>query len=72
MLGMLNQNRIAQTVTPIKNAVNTMQAIGNNPLVKKAMAYIQESGGDPKKAFYKLAEDNGLNAEMIDSLNDIR
>lgn len=68
MLGMLNQNRIAQTVTPIKNAVNTMQAIGNNPLVKKAMAYIQENGGDPKKAFYKLAEDNGLNAEMIINL----
>ena len=36
-----------------------------NPNVKKVMDIVQQYGGDPNKAFYALAEQNGINPQEI-------
>ncbi len=41
-----------------------------NPQVKWVLDLVQQSGGDPKTAFYKLAEQKGVNPEDI--LNALR
>lgn len=65
-----------QSLAPIKNIINALKAAKNpqayiqemiaaDPNMKKAINYINANGGDPKKAFYKLAQENGLNPEEI-------
>lgn len=44
------------------------QMMNNNPDYAKAQKLIEESGGDAKAAFYKLAENNGINPDEILSL----
>ena len=52
----------------IKSAVNN--SIQNNPHLKEAIDYINANGGDPKEAFYKLAEEKGVDPqEFLNSLN---
>lgn len=41
------------------------QAIQNNPQMKQVMEYINQNGGDPKTAFYKLAKEKGVDPEEI-------
>lgn len=41
------------------------QAIQNNPQMKQVMDYINQNGGDPKTAFYKLAQEKGVDPEEI-------
>ena len=41
------------------------QLMGNNPQMKQVMDIIQQSGGDPKAAFYKLAEQKGINPQDV-------
>lgn len=36
-----------------------------NPQVRSVMNLVQQSGGDPKTAFYKLAEQKGVDPEEI-------
>ena len=36
-----------------------------NPQMKSAMDLVRQSGGDPKTAFYKLAEQQGVDPEEI-------
>jgi hypothetical protein len=33
--------------------------------MKQAMDYVNQNGGDAKEAFYKLANENGVNPEDI-------
>ena len=33
--------------------------------MQQAMEYIKANGGDAKKAFYKLAEENGIDPQSI-------
>ena len=60
----------------IRNMMNTVRSAGNpqvmlmnmaqnNPGIKQAMDVINQSGGDPQKAFYALAEQKGVNPEDI-------
>lgn len=36
-----------------------------NPQLKQVLDYVQQSGGDPKQAFYKLAQDKGIDPNQI-------
>ena len=57
MMGMLNasQNPVAM--------MNSM--VQGNPNLKQVMDFINQSGGDPKKAFYALAEQKGIDPQEI-------
>ena len=37
----------------------------NNPQLQQAMAVVQQSGGDPQKAFYSLCQQNGVDPQTI-------
>ena len=39
------------------------QMMGQNPQMKQAMDYVNANGGDPQKAFYKLAQEQGVNPD---------
>ena len=41
------------------------QMIGQNPQLKQVMDYVNANGGDPKSAFYKMAEERGVNPNDI-------
>ena len=53
----------------VKAAQNPNAALGqlmqNNPQYAQVMRIIQENGGDAKKAFYALAQKNGVDPEEI-------
>lgn len=36
------------------------QMMQNNPQMKDVMNYINQNGGDPKQAFYKMAQEKGI------------
>lgn len=76
MLAMLNQNRMAQNLQPIKNMMNMLRGAGNpsmmlqqmtaqNPQMQQVMNYVNENGGNAKQAFYKLAQEKGVNPDEI-------
>ena len=61
---------------PIKNmlgmvrSANNPQAMMNmlaqsNPNLKQAMDLVQQSGGDPQKAFYSLCQQRGVDPNTI-------
>lgn len=37
----------------------------NNPNLKQVMDFINQTGGDPQKAFYAMAEQKGVNPQDI-------
>lgn len=41
------------------------QMISSNPQMKQVVDIINQSGGDPKKAFYTMAERNGVDPQQI-------
>ena len=57
MMGMLNSSQNPQAM------MNSM--VQSNPNLKQVMDIINQSGGDPKKAFYALAEQKGVNPQEI-------
>lgn len=72
MLTNLNQNRMA----PIKQMMNTLRNSGNpqmmlnqmlmqNPNYRQVMNYVNANGGDAKTAFYKMANERGVNPDEI-------
>lgn len=76
ILQQLNQSKINQIMMPLKNVMSQVRAaqdpktflsniIYQNPNAKQALDYINQNGGDPKAAFYKLAQDNGLDPDTI-------
>ena len=76
MLSNLNRSLIAQKTTPFKNMFNTLKNAGNpqmmfnqmlsqNPQMKQVMDYVNQNGGNPKEAFYKLAQEKGINPDDI-------
>lgn len=40
-------------------------AIQQIPQLKQAMEFVQQTGGDPQKAFYALAKQRGIDPESI-------
>ena len=72
MLRSLNQARMS----PIKNLMQMVRSSGNpqmmmnqlmsqNPQFRQVMDYINQNGGDPKAAFYKLAQERGVDPDEI-------
>lgn len=53
----------------LKNSNNPyallQQFIQQNPRAQQVMNYINQNGGDPKQAFYKMAQEKGLNPDEI-------
>lgn len=63
-------------LSQIKNMMNMVKSAGNpqamlqsmmqsNPQIKQVMDIVNKSGGDPKTAFYKMAEEKGVDPEEI-------
>jgi len=76
MMQNLMQNKVSQNLQPIKNMIQTLKSAGNpqmmiqqmlsqNPHMKEAMDYVNQNGGNPKEAFYRLANEQGLNPDDI-------
>ena len=42
--------------------------IQNNPQMQQVMTLVNQAGGDPKTAFYQMAQAKGVNPEDILSL----
>ena len=58
--------QIMRTVQMARNPQMVMQQfINSNPEMKQAMEYIQANGGNPKDAFYKLAEEKGVDPDSV-------
>ena len=70
-----------QNIMQIKNLMNTVRNMGNpqmmlnqmmaqNPQMKNVMDYIRQNGNDPKQAFYKMAQEKGVDPnEILRQLN---
>ena len=65
-----------QPLFPFRNVMNTMNAIRSprtmlnqmlmqNPQMKQAIDYINANGGDPESAFYKLADEMGVDPDEV-------
>ena len=44
------------------------QLMQNNPQMRNVMDYIRQNGNDPKKAFYQMAQQKGVNPDDILSM----
>lgn len=54
------------TLKGINNPMSMLnQYASNNPQLKKAIDLVNNSGGDPKKCFYQLAEQMGVNPNDV-------
>ena len=47
-----------------------MNLMQNNPGMKQALDYVNANGGNPKEAFYKLAQEKGVDPQTI--LNSLK
>ena len=71
---MTNQNlaQIKSMMNMVRSARNPQAMIQymsqNNPQIKQIMDYVNMSGGDPKSAFYKMAEQKGIDPEQVLSM----
>ena len=74
MLTALNQNKTMQGMAKVKQLMKTVRSAGNpqmflnqmmgqNPQIKQAMDFVNANGGDPQAAFYKLAEQRGVDPD---------
>jgi len=57
LMGMVNGSQNPQAM------LNQMMM--QNPQLKQVMDYVQQSGGDPKTAFYSMADKMGVNPQDI-------
>ena len=72
-LGKSNLMGMAQPVRQMMNMVRSAQnpqlmlnqLATNNPKLKQVMDIVNQSGGDPQKAFYDTAEKMGVNPQDI-------
>lgn len=79
ILQTLNRSAVNPKLSQIKNLMQTVRSAGNpnammqqmlsnNPQYAKAMNLIRQNGGDARAAFYKLAEQSGVDPEEILSM----
>lgn len=61
--------QIRNMMNMVRNAGNPQavlnQMIQNNPQMRSVMDLVKQSGGDPKKAFYDLAQQRGVDPNQI-------
>ena len=76
MLAGLNQSKLMQNASQIKNVMNNLRSAGNpqmmlnqmmaqNPQIQQVQEYVKQNGGDAKAAFYAKAQELGVNPEEI-------
>lgn len=76
MLQALRSQPVNNNLSQIKNMMNMVRSAGNpqamlqsmiqnNPQMRQVMDLINQSGGDPKAAFYKLAQEKGIDPQQI-------
>lgn len=62
-------NQIKGMMNMVRGAKNPnlmlQQLMMNNPNMKNVMDYVNQNGGDPKQAFYKMAQEKGVNPNQI-------
>ena len=67
-----NLNQIKQLMNTVRFARNPQAVLQNllqnNPQMQQVQGLINQYGGDPKTAFYKMAEEKGVNPEQILSM----
>ena len=73
MMQQLSMSRLS----PLKNMINAMrgnpqmmlnQMAQSNPAIKQVYDYVNANGGDPRAAFYKLANERGVDPNEILSM----
>ena len=73
-IGNQNLGQIRSMINLVKSAGNPQammsQLVQTNPQMRNVMNYINQSGGDPKRAFYRMAQERGVDPDEI--LNMIR
>lgn len=63
-------------LSQIKSMLNMVRSVGNpqamlqsimqnNPQMQEIMGLVNQYGGDPKTAFYKLAQEKGVDPQQI-------
>ena len=73
------KNNPANNLSQIRNMLNMVRSAGNpqamlqsmvqnNPQMQQVMNIVNQAGGDPKTAFYKMAEEKGVDPEQILSM----
>ena len=76
ILQALKSNPAISNLNQIKRMANIVKSAGNpqamlqsmmkdNPQMQQVMDIVNQSGGDPKAAFYKMAEEKGVNPDEI-------
>lgn len=79
MLQALKNSPVNNNLSQIKHMMNMVRSAGNpqamlqsiaqnNPQMKQVIDIVGQSGGDPKSAFYKMAEEKGIDPEQILSM----
>jgi len=67
-------NQVQQMFNMVKSAQNPNamlnQLIQTNPQMREVMNYVNQNGGDPKQAFYKMAQEKGVDPNTI--LNQLK
>ena len=67
----MNIYQMMKTVQMARNPQMMLQTMARtNPAMKQAMDYINANGGNAEQAFYKLAEERGVDPQEI--LNSLR
>ena len=54
-----------QAVSQIKNMGNPQMMLQQMPQYRQVMDYVNANGGDPKSAFYKKAQEMGINPDEV-------
>lgn len=58
--------QMMQTLRSVANPAAMLQSMAaQNPQLQTALRIVQESGGDPQRAFYALARQKGVDPQQI-------
>lgn len=64
-----NLSQIKNMITMIRNSNNPQAMLNNmlsqNPQMQQVMSYINQNGGNAQQAFYKMAQEKGVNPDEI-------
>lgn len=66
----VNIGQIKEAIASLKSMGNPQTVLQNllqqrNPQLMQVMEYVKQNGNDPKAAFYKMAEEKGINPEDL-------
>ena len=68
-IGNQNLGQIRSMVNMVKSAGNPQammnQLMQTNPQMRNVMSYINQNGGDPKRAFYRMAQEKNVDPDEI-------